>query len=96
MNWTTTPAEFIKTLGWKAVRRGNWLTTKHCPFCGGGNGGDTFTFAVHATDGNFFCHRAKCGESGSFWGLIERVGQNPKDYLGERDKKNGKKRFIYS
>lgn len=96
MRFTITPAELLAELGWANKKRGNWLTMKKCPFCGGGEGGDAFTFAVHGTDGNFFCHRSKCGMRGSFWGLLETVGRNPREYF-EKDgtKAKTKKKFIY-
>lgn len=87
------PAEFLTDLGWKYTRRGVWLVLKVCPFCDGGYSNDVFTFAVHSQDGNYFCHRAKCGVKGSFWKLIESQGKEPRDY---REKaKTKKKRFIY-
>jgi hypothetical protein len=94
MNFQIKPSEFLSEIGWKFQLRGNWLCLKKCPFCGGGQNADPFTFAVHAIDGNYFCHRAKCGAKGSFWGLIESQDRDPKDYLGERETTK-KKRYIY-
>lgn len=90
-----TPAEFLSEIGWQFKRRGAWLTLRICPFCDGGDGGrDLFTFAVHATEGNYFCHRAKCGARGTFWGLIESQGRQASDYFGEREQTTSK-RFVY-
>lgn len=94
-NFRITPAEFLREIGWNFKPRREWLSLKNCPFCGGGNSRDVFTFAVHSIDGNFFCHRSKCGESGSFWKLIELNNRNPRDYLGERQEFKKKKNFIY-
>lgn len=91
MSWNIKPGQFLTSLGWKFSRRGVWLTTKECPFCKGGESGDAFTFAVHSQDGNYFCHRSKCGEKGSFWKLIEESGQNPRNYW-EKEKK---KKYLY-
>lgn len=92
MSFSITPLQFLRQIGWQVTKRGNWLTTKYCPFCSGGSSGDLFTFAVHSADGNYFCHRAKCGEKGSFWALMESQGQNPREYWNKEAKK---KRFLY-
>ncbi len=92
MSFNITPNQFAAEIGWKTQKRGNWLTLKKCPFCGGGESEDVFTFAIHALDGNYFCHRSKCGEKGNFWKLIETTGRNPRDYW---EKENKKKKFIY-
>lgn len=92
MNYSITPEQFLREIGWTFKRRANWLTLRYCPFCTGGDSKDIFTFAVHITGGNFFCHRQKCGVKGSFWKLIESQNKNPRDYA-ERAK--SKKRFVY-
>lgn len=95
-SFTISPSEFLSEIGWRFSRRGSWLSVKRCPFCGGGYSGDVFTFAVHSADGNYFCHRTKCGARGSFWSLIESQGKNPRDYTGTSfAPKQTKKRFIY-
>jgi hypothetical protein len=91
MSFNIRPIEFMRELGWSPKTRGQWLTIQRCPFCGGGSSGDVFTFAVHSTDGNFFCHRAKCGERGNFWKLIESASYNPRDYWEPEDKQQSKK-----
>lgn len=80
MSWNIRPAEFMRVLGWTPKTRGQWLTIKRCPFCGGGSHQDPYTFAVHSTDGNFFCLRSTCGERGNFWKLIESAGRDPREY----------------
>lgn len=95
MEFNIKPAEFLQEIGWQFKARGEWLSLKLCPFCSGGNSCDVFTFAVHATDGNFFCHRSKCSISGNFWKLIELNQRNPRAYIGEKTFKKRKKKFIY-
>jgi hypothetical protein len=93
-NWTTTPAEFLREIGAVFKKRGKWLQISSCPFCGGGGSSDKYSLNVHETDGNFFCHRSKCGMRGSFWKFIELNNRDPKDYLSER-RKSTKKRYIF-
>ena len=99
IEYNITPAQFLREIGWSFTSRGKWLGLKSCPFCGGGNQRDVFTFAVHSIDGNYFCHRSKCGEKGSFWALIKSQNLNPADYQNRDSKKGnskkGKKKFIY-
>lgn len=98
LHFSITPAVFLREIGWRFKPRGDWLSLKYCPFCDGGSSGDAFTFAVHAEDGNYFCHRAKCGEKGSFWNLIKSQGRNPRDYLSDdvrKPNRKKKKKFIY-
>jgi hypothetical protein len=94
MSFSITPSQFLSEIGWTAQKRGNWLTLKRCPFCSGGESGDAFTFAVHAADGNYFCHRSKCGQKGNFWKLIEETGRNPRNYWG-KERQTQKKRYLY-
>jgi hypothetical protein len=98
-DWNITPAEYLRRIGVEHRNRGKWLSVKLCPFCKGGDHGDKFTFAVHATEGNFSCLRASCGASGNFWKLIELTGGDPRDHRGERKPqqipKKKKKHFVY-
>lgn len=97
--FTITPEELLRRLGWQFVRRRNWLSLKTCPFCGGGRSGDRHTFVVHAEDGNYSCQRSKCGASGSFWRLMETQHFNPREFLtGDAKGRNRgarKKKFVY-
>lgn len=97
ITFRVTPEEFLREIGLAFKRRHKWLTLRICPFCDGGRLRDAYSCSVHITDGNYFCHRAKCGAGGSFWAFIESQGRNPRDYLGERIKRpsRNKKRFIY-
>lgn len=96
ISFNITPADFLREIGWQFKLRGEWLSLKYCPFCQGGSSRDVFTFAVHKLDGNFFCHRSKCGMSGNFWKLIELNNRNPRDYIGERQQsKKRQKKYIY-
>lgn len=99
-SWRVTPAEFLREQGWQFKYKGKWLVLPRCPFCDGGNHGDTETFIVHATDGNYSCSRAKCGNAGTFWGLIEATGNKVQDYFGDRApaparSKPKKRGFVY-
>ena len=101
MEYRITPAEFLREMGATFSMGKKWLTFKICPFCDGGASGDRLTFIVHSTDGNFSCSRSKCGESGSFWKLIEFYGRNPRDYRGDsvgckkQSKSSARKKFLY-
>lgn len=97
------PREFLDKISAKYKVNGYWLGFYLCPFCGGGDHGlDKWTFAVHSIDGNYNCLREKCDAKGSFWGLIQYFGHDPKQYLAKggiapkRFTKKGKpKRFVY-
>lgn len=89
-----TPSNFLADIGWSYQKRGKFLSMKYCPFCDGGQHGDSFTFIVHASDGNYSCQRSKCGASGSFWSLIESQGREPREYI-QRKSSEKKKRFVY-
>ena len=92
-SWNISPKEFLANVGQRTGAKGSWLVLDACPFCGGGDHGDRRTFIVHAADGNYACSRAKCGARGTFWGLIEHFGHDPKDHFGERKAKA--KGYIY-
>lgn len=89
----------MQELGWRFKQKGSWLVVDTCPFCTGGDHRDTQTFIVHAEDGNYSCSRSKCGERGTFWGLLLAVGKKVQDYLGERvpakKKRQKKKGYVY-
>lgn len=95
VNWTITPTELLNQLGWQFKRRGEWYVLPICPFCHGGNGRDRQTFIVHSTEGHYACLRASCDEKGTFWGLLLSIGENPKEYLGERLTREKKKGYVY-
>jgi archaellum biogenesis ATPase FlaH len=67
-------------------RRGAKAEVKVCPFCSGGEHKDKYTFVVYLDEsgGNFKCMRGKCDESGTFWALAEKFGDDPKEFY-ERD-----------
>lgn len=100
INFFITPADFLRSVGAEFKTGSKWLRFTRCPFCDGGGSGDVMTFIVHAADGNFSCSRSKCGESGSFWKLIEFYGRNPRDYSdssspAQKTQRKKKKGFIY-
>lgn len=94
MTFDITPEQFLNEVGAQFVKRTRWLSLKICPFCDGGDRGEKYSFSVHKTDGNYFCHRNKCGARGSFWKLIEHYGRNPRDYRGNAPQPK-KKKFMY-
>ena len=60
--------------------RGRKLTPRLCPFCGGGEHGDTNTFSIYqAVDQNgqwvYRCLRGSCGAKGTLKGLVEYFGE---------------------
>jgi hypothetical protein len=81
--WNVTPAGFLGQIGLKFKAKKEFLALEFCPFCKGGDHNDKGTCIVHATDGNYTCCRASCGERGSFWKLIESQGLDPRDFRGE-------------
>jgi hypothetical protein len=95
LEFSITPAELLREVGWEYSKKGKWLLMKHCPFCGGGDHADKFTFIVHEQDGNFTCSRSKCGNSGSFWKLLELHGQDPRNFLDKSKKQTKKKKWMY-
>lgn len=51
-----------------------------CPFCSGGSHNDRWTCVVYLDDGNYKCMRGSCDKAGTFWGLVEHHGDDPKEY----------------
>lgn len=49
--------------------------TRTCPFCGGGDSNDLYTFCVSLETGAYKCFRGSCGVSGDFKRLAERMGE---------------------
>lgn len=77
-----TPMELLAAANITVARaRGNYFTTKYCPFCDGGRNHDKLTFIVHQEEGNFKCTREKCGRKGNFWQLIESFNLDPREYV---------------
>lgn len=97
LTFSITPTALLNQLGWKFKKRGQWLTVKECPVCGGGESKDKDTFAIHEKDGNFFCLRGKCGIRGGFWKFLEACELDPKDYINKdgKFKRTKKKKYIY-
>ena len=77
---------------------------KYCPFCGGGQNNDKYTFGVNAETGAYNCFRGKCDVSGSIKDLAEHFGEevsaNKREYkkpTAEIDKLKGKaKEYVLS
>lgn len=65
-----------KHLGEYRIRNGQ-IVAKFCPFCNGGDSGDTQTFSVGLYNGAFSCLRGGCSKTGSFRELCEFFGERP-------------------
>lgn len=63
-----------KHLGDFRIRNGQ-VVAHLCPFCNGGENGDTDTFAVGMHNGAFSCLRGSCNKTGSFRELCEFFGE---------------------
>ena len=59
------------------VIRNREVLAKTCPFCKGGENGDTGTFFVSLDTGQYCCHRGKCGVRGGWIKLLRRFGEAP-------------------
>lgn len=81
--WTISPMDVLSRIGLspKLPIRSKWLKFKYCPFCGGGNNKDRYTFVMHGIEGNYSCSRSKCGQRGTFWGFLLANNLEPKDFL---------------
>lgn len=69
-----TPAEYLRRKGWQFKAKGRQLSVRRCPYCAGGEHGDTFTFAVESESGAWNCMRGSCGKSGHFGQLRADFG----------------------
>jgi twinkle protein len=65
-----------KHLGEYRIRNGQ-IVARFCPFCNGGDSGDTQTFSVGLYNGAFSCLRGGCSKTGSFRELCEFFGERP-------------------
>ena len=63
-----------KHIGDYRIRNGQ-IVARLCPFCKGGNSGDTETFSVGLYNGAFSCLRGGCSKTGSFRDLCEFFGE---------------------
>ena len=53
-----------------------------CPFCGGGDNHDLYTFCVSLETGAYRCFRGSCNQSGSFQQLAKFLGEKVEDHRG--------------
>lgn len=104
IEYTITPQQLLSDQGVSFSRKGQWYSCKYCPFCGGGDSKQVYTFGVRVDDFNYNCLRTTCGRAGSFWTLLEHFGLNPKDYVLKRsnspshqqpNSSKAKSRFVY-
>lgn len=65
------------------------IEAKICPFCGGGQHQDQYTFSINTDKHTYNCLRGKCGERGTFKDLCERYNEQA-DYYLEWLKENNK------
>lgn len=73
---------YLRDKGLIFRRRGQKAECKICPFCGGGEHSDFWTFVVYLDNsgGNFKCMRGSCARVGSFWQLATHFGDDPKEF----------------
>ena len=71
--------------------KGDEITPKYCPVCGGGNNNDEYTFGLNFKKHVYNCHRGSCtAGKGTFKQLCDRFGVEA-DYYTERHGKGLKK-----
>ena len=64
----------VAEMGGFRIRNGQ-AVAQYCPFCRGGNHGDTETFAIGLYNGAWSCLRGNCNKTGSFRELCEFFGE---------------------
>ena len=47
------------------------IIPQNCPFCGGGEKADKYTFALNLDKNTYNCKRGKCGKAGTFFNLAK-------------------------
>ncbi len=67
--------EFAKKYFGRYKQSGNEILPEHCPYCGGGQKGDKYTFALNVDKQTFNCKRATCAHTGTFWKLCNDFGE---------------------
>ena len=75
---------FVSHVGASARQDGREMKFAFCPFCNGGKHKDKNTFSINIDSGAFICHRASCGEKGSFVELAKKFNF-PITFEDERD-----------
>jgi twinkle protein len=73
---------FLINHGLEIRRRGKKAEIKICPFCHGGAHNDLWKCVVYLDEsgGNYKCMRGSCNATGTFWGLVEHFGEDPKKF----------------
>ena len=54
---------------------GDEARTRTCPFCGGGESNDLFTFSINLDTGFYTCFRGSCNAKGDFPKLASKLGE---------------------
>ena len=62
---------------WPYKEKGSEIQPEICPYCGGGDHGDKYTFALNVDKGTFNCLRGSCGVTGTFNQLLRYFGETP-------------------
>lgn len=79
---------YLRGHGMELRRRGaNKVEAKRCPFCNGGDHHDLWKFVVYTDGGNYKCMRGTCDATGTFWGLAEHFGDDPRQYYPARERR---------
>lgn len=88
--------------------KGNELTFKYCPYCGGGDHRDKDTFSINLDTGAYCCLRGSCGRQGHFvqlardfgfpldFGEIKKYRQYPKNKYPEPKTESTAIRYMQS
>lgn len=69
------PGEFAQKHLYPYKVKGNEIIPERCPYCGGGEHGDKYTFALNTDKLTYNCKRGKCNVSGTFSKLCSDFGE---------------------
>ena len=77
------PEDFARFVNAKTRKRGNQLEFESCPYCRGRGKGNTYTFAIDVTSGQFNCMRSSCHVKGNMITLSKDFGFSLGKYADE-------------
>lgn len=74
--------EYLLSKNLRLRRRGNRVELETCIFCHGGDHNDKWKMVVYLDEsgGNYSCSRGSCSAKGTFWALVEQLGDDPRDF----------------
>ena len=80
----------------QTTQKGDELVFKYCPYCGGGENRDKYTFSINLTNGAHNCKRSSCGKTGNMISLHKEfgfsLGRNVDTYLDREQRHRPYKR----